>query len=232
MTDVSVLPFVRQPGHALGVDLTNRIGMPELWIRGDDRDREGQDLWHFYTDQLLGPAFGILGNGVMAGSMAMDGQYWRAFEKASPAMVRNPMKGYRYARDGVTTYNGDPLIEDVSPWQVLMQMQGFAPAEVAERYRINNRLKNREKEISDRRTGIMREMGDAMRKGEPIPEKAIKQMREFNREFPEWAITARSIKQSFQSRQRASARNELGVSINPKINDRLRAEQPPALYGA
>lgn len=218
------------PGHALGIDLTNRIGMPELWVRGDDRDREGQDLWHFYTDQLLGPAFGILGNFVMAGSMLDDGQYLRAFEKAAPAFLRNPAKAGRYAAGGVTTYQGDPLIEDVSPWQILMQAQGFAPAEVAERYRINSQLKNQEREISDRRRDIMRQIGDAIRKGDPIPERAIERLRGFNREYPEWAITPDSIRQSVRSRQRASARNELGVGLNPKLNDRLRAAQPPALY--
>lgn len=218
------------PGHALGIDLTNRIGMPELWVRGDDRDRDGQDLWHFYTDQLLGPAFSILGNFVMGGSMLGDGQYMRAFEKAAPAFLRNPAKAARYAAEGVTTYQGDPLIEDVSPWQILMQAQGFAPAEVAERYKINNRLKNQEREISDRRRGIMKQVGDAVRQGDPIPEKAIEQLREFNREFPEWAITPDAIRQSVRSRQRASARNEFGVGLNPKLNDRLRAAQPPALY--
>ena len=35
---------------------------------------------------------------------------------------------------------------------------------------------------------------------------------------------------SLQGRLRASARNESGVSLNPKLNDRLCGELAPALY--
>lgn len=218
------------PGHALGANLTNRIGMPDLWFQSSDRDLEGQDLWFYYLAQLAGPAIGIGGSLFTGTAQIADGQGMRGVEKMVPTFLRNGIRTARYASEGVNTTKGDPLIEDVNPWQLLMQLQGFTPAEVAERYKINNRLKNREQRVTDRRRDILRALGDPMRKGEEIPASAIEDMRRFNADYPEWAITSDAVRKSAQGRERASARNEFGISINPKINNRLRGEQPPALY--
>ncbi|MDP0928496.1 hypothetical protein Q0601_15020 [Paracoccus onubensis] len=140
------------------------------------------------------------------------------------------MQSYRFVTEGANTLNGDPLIEDMNPIEVLSKVAGFTPARLSERYQINNRLKNAERRVSDQRQAIHREIGDAIRAGEPVPAKALQRMREFNRDWPEWPITADTIQQSVRGRMRASQRNEFGVSLNPKINARLRAEQPPALH--
>lgn len=51
-----------------------------------------------------------------------------------------------------------------------------------------------------------------------------------NGRVPEYPITRDAIRQSIQSKNRASARNEMGVGLNPKLNDRLRGDRAPALY--
>ncbi|SEN87057.1 hypothetical protein SAMN04489859_102010 [Paracoccus alcaliphilus] len=219
------------PGHALGINLTNRIGMPDLWFQSSQRDLEGQDLWHYYLEQIAGPAVGIVGSMVSGAATLGEGHVMRGMEKMVPTFARNTIKTTRYATEGVNTFYGDPLVEDVSPWQLLMQLQGFTPAEVAERYQINNRLRNKQSRIEKRRKDIVREIGDAVRKGDEIPDSAVEKMRRFNQDIPEWAITADSIRQSVRARQRASDRNELGVALNPRLNRPLRESQPPSFYG-
>lgn len=218
------------PGHALGVDLTNRIGMPELWFRAPDKDLEGKDLWAFYLEQLAGPFFGIAGNMFTGASQIMDGQFLRGAEKMVPTFVRNTIKTGRYATEGVTTYYGDDLVDGLNPWQLLMQLSGFSPAEVAEQYEINNRLKRREKRIEDERKDLHRAATDALRDGSGVPASVMEKIRDFNRRHPEYPITGDTIKKSLQGRLRASARNESGVSLNPKLNDRLRGELAPSIY--
>lgn len=232
------------PGHLTGIDLTNRIGMPELLIRSSQRDLEGKDQWYYLLEQLAGPLAAIAGNAVVNGPTVIgqaanlvadsdnfDGdELTRAVEKVVPTFVRNVIKTGRYATDGVTTRNGDPVVDDLNPYQLLMQLQGFTPAEVAEQYKINNRLKNRERRITDKRQDIMRQIGDAVREGNPVPESALRKMREFNRDYPGWPITSNSIRQSVRSRQQASDRNEGGVSINKKLDGPLRESLAPAIY--
>ena len=218
------------PGQVTGLSLTGRIGMPDLWFRSPLQEVEGKDLWAHYTEQLLGPGFGIGGN-VLAGlSMVQDGKYMRGLEKMVPIFAGNALKSGRYISEGVTTYSGDPIIESVNPYQALVQAAGFTPAKVAERYDINSRLKRHEKDVLEDRKGIMREIGDAVRAGNPIPAKTVEKMRAFNAKWPEYPITADGIKQSLGARQRATQRNEFGVVLNPKLNDRLRGERAPALY--
>lgn len=218
------------PGQILGVDLKERIGMPNLWFRGPSRDLEGEDLYVHYVGELLGPTFGI-GAGLFRGlDYAADGEVYRGIETAVPKVIRDGMKAGRYAAEGVVTQNGDDILPDVNPWQMLMQASGFTPAQIAERYDINSRLKNQEARIMDERSAIHKRASEAMRGGEGLPPAVIEAVRDFNKRFPEYPITADTIRQSLQGRIRASQRNEFGVSLNPKLNDRLRGSQPPSIY--
>jgi N12 class adenine-specific DNA methylase len=218
------------PGTVTGTDLTNRIGMPDLWFRGPDRDMEGVDALSAYVTELLGPALGIVTGGVRGLDLVQDGEWWRGVETAVPKPVRDAMKAVRFAAEGATTLNDDPIIEDFTPLQLLAQVNGFTPAELADRYRINNHLKNQEKRIMDERRRIEHEIGDAIMAGEPVPARALEAMRAFNREYPEYPITRDSLKQSMRARRQASGRNEFGVALNPKLNARLRERLAPSVY--
>lgn len=219
------------PGQLTGVDLVNRIGMPNLWFRGSDRDLEGEDLYNAYLYEVLGPVVGGIAPGMVRGvGDVLGGDVERGVEAMVPKMLRDVMKAGRYVAEGVETRNGDTILESVNPYQALMQASGFTPAAIAERYQINSRLKNEEKRITDERTEIQRAAGDLIRAGEPISESVVEQIREFNATYPEYPITSDTIKQSVRSRIRASDRNEFGVALNPKLNDRLRGNQPPVIY--
>ena len=218
------------PGQVMGVDLTDRIGMPNLWFRGQDRDLEGADLYSAYVGDVLGPVYSV-GQGFFRGAqLAGDGEFWRGTEAAVPKVIRDAMKSARYLGEGAQTLNGDSLVENVNPYQALMQGIGFTPAEISERYDINTRLKNHEKRIIDRRSGLQKEAAASLTSGQGIDPGLLDQIKAFNREFPEYPITADTIRQSAQATARASQRQEFGVSLNPKLNDRLRGERAPAIY--
>lgn len=218
------------PGHVLGLDLKERIGMPNLWFRGTDRELEGEDLYNAYVGEILGPLYGIGAGFFRGATYAADGDFWRATETAVPKVMRDMMKAGRYTVEGVTTRNGDPLLESVNPYQVLVQASGFTPAQIAERYDINTRLKNQEARITDERQALHRAAGEEAQSGEGLSDATIGRIRDFNARYPEYPITPETIRQSMQSRLRASQRNEFGVSLNPKLNDRIRSDQPPSIY--
>lgn len=218
------------PGQILGIDLSERIGMPNLWFRGSDRDLEGSDLYASYVGEVLGPVFGI-GQGLFRGvQLASSGEWYRGVETAVPKVVRDVLKGGRFASEGALTLNDDPLIEDMSWHQIIAQLSGFTPAQLAERYDMNNRLKNAEKRIMGERQGLHRRVGEAIKAGEGVSEELMEEIRAFNERFPEYPITAKSISQSYKARARASERNEFGIQLNPKLNARLREEEAPAIY--
>lgn len=220
------------PGTVLGIDLTNRIGMPDLYFRTPDKDLEGEDLYFYYIEQILGPVFNMASSAMTGVSMLADGKMVRGIEKMVPNAPSDIIKAGRWITEGVNTYYGDPIVENIGPVEALATAAGFTPARIAERYEINNRLKRNEKRITDERKDIHREIGDALRQGEPIPEATLKRMQAFNTAYPEFPITPKSIRQSVRAREQSSARNEFGVSLNPKLNARLREERAPTVYAS
>ncbi|WP_078541243.1 PLxRFG domain-containing protein [Thioclava sp. DLFJ5-1] len=219
------------PGQITGTNLTNRIGMPDLWFRSPYAGLEGKDVWLNYLEQIAGPVVGALpGSFMRAAQLAQEGKIERGAETASPVWAKNIMKGVRYSTEGVTTLNGDPLIEDVSAYQAIVQALGFTPAQVSERYDINSRLKNQEREITSMRSDAMKAAAEELRAGQPISEKTIERIKDFNRQYPFYPISADNIRQSARARNRAHQRNEFGVGLNPKLNDYLRSNQPPSVW--
>lgn len=213
------------PGQVLGIDLTDRIGMPNLWFRDAPNDLEGGDLYSHYVMEVLGPAVGVGGGFFRGAQLASEGEWWRGTEAAVPKAVRDAMKSARYMGEGVQTLNGDTLVEELSPYQALVQAIGFTPAEIAERYDINSRLKDRERQITGERSDIQKAAAKAILAGEDIPADVLAQIGDFNTRYPEYPITGDTIRQSARSKKRALDRSEYGVVLNAKLNDRLRAER-------
>ncbi|WP_282028124.1 PLxRFG domain-containing protein [Paracoccus marcusii] len=218
------------PGQITGTDLTNRIGMAELWFRAPYDGMRSSDIgWHYVKD-LLGPsvgwAFGSIPQGL--GEIS-EGEYWRGTERILPKAVRDPMKAMRYAWEGVETKDGDIILEDVSIQQMLVQASGFTPAQVSQRYRQAGLLRKGQREIETRRRSLHKAATDAMRAGKGIPEKVIDQIRAFNREVPEWPVTSETIRSSYRGREAAAGRAQIGVNINPRLTNRLNEALPQAV---
>ena len=225
------------PGHVTGTNLTERLGMPNLWFRSPREGTEGQDVWTHYLNEVVGPVFG-LGGQWMSG-LSMIGDAWgegngdnlmRGAEKLVPNFISNGIiKPSRFGVYGANTYYGDPLM-DVGPLDVIKTAMGFTPAELAERYAINAKLKAREKAIMGRRSDLHKKIGNALNEGRGIPADVLEDLRAFNAEYPEHPVTPDTIKASMGSRARAKARNEFGAALNPKLNDRIRGDMPPSVY--
>ena len=218
------------PGDLLGIDLSNRIGMPDLWFRSPDRELEGKAEFEYWAIQLLGPSAGILRNVWVGASMAGDGHVERGVETIAPKFAKDPMKSVRYLSEGAQTLQGDPILEDMSPADAIKQALGFTPAELAERYERNRSMKNSEQRILDQRRAALNAFDQARRAGEDTSE-AEAAIAAFNEENPDYPITVRSLRQSMRSREQMRERKQGGVYLNPKLVDRLNEEAPPLVYG-
>jgi hypothetical protein len=215
------------PGQLTGWSLSERIGMPTLWFRENNRRMDADQWYSRMIEEMLGPVVGIGAGAARGVKYAMEGDIIRGVETAVPKVLRDAMRAGRYTLDGVTTRRGDDLLEDISLWQGMSQLIGFTPAEIAERYDVNSRLMNRQSSIMDRRSGIQQSIRDAIIGGDSISSRDMDLMMEFNREFPEYPITNDTLSASIRSKLAASGRNEFGVQLNPRLNARIRAEQPP-----
>jgi hypothetical protein len=173
----------------------------------------------------------------MAGNMfrgytqIQDGKVYRGIETASPKFIKDMMRAGRFAQEGVTNMRGDALVSELKPGELIAQMMGFTPAVVTEQYERNSALINAERRIMDARRQLMDRYAVAHKQGDTEETQKIREdIKAFNQENREVRITPDSIRQSLRSRQRYTSRTEGGVTLNPKLDRRLRDNLGDAIY--
>lgn len=214
------------PTNALtGADIHSRVSLSELWFRDADRELDGRGQYYHLLEQAAGPMGGVLKNVLVGKGLIDEGQVWRGVETMLPKALKDSMKAIRYQREGVNNLRGDPVLEDPSLMQTLMQLQGFTPTKLSRQYETNRSLKNYEQHIFDRRRHLMGALAMSIRleDGKARAE-AMAKIGRFNQTHPELAITPRTIRQSMKARERYSARAEAGVVLNPKLAAKLRSQ--------
>lgn len=219
------------PGYAFGVELSGRIGFGDLWFRSDDMDREGDSAYLYWLQQLLGPASSIPYTAVRGISQIQDGYTWRGMENLVPKAIRDPMKAYRYYSEGVTTKNGDPIVDEVGGWDVLKQAMGFTPARVTEQYKLNSYNMNKQKAITEERSKLLGDFYKAWKAGD---EKKVDQitdkMRAYSEKYPEMRIDGAAVRSSLSRREKYRGQALGGMNYNQKLIPRLQEEQPGKVY--
>lgn len=219
------------PGYAFGVELSGRIGFGDLWFRSDDMDREGDSAYLYWLQQLLGPASSIPYTAVRGISQIQDGYTWRGMENLVPKAIRDPMKAYRYYSEGVTTKNGDPIVDEVGGWDVLKQAMGFTPARVTEQYKLNSYNMNKQKTITEERSKLLGDFYKAWKAGD---EKKVDQitdkMRAYSEKYPEMRIDGDAVRSSLSRREKYRGQALGGMNYNQKLIPRLQEEQPGKVY--
>lgn len=219
------------PGYLSGVELSGRIGFGDLWFRSDDMDREGDAQFLYWLQQVLGASAGIPYNWYRGVSQINDGYTWRGIETMVPKAIKDPMKAWRYYNEGVSTKNGDPIVDDVGGWNIFKQAMGFTPAKVTEQYKMNNYNMNKQKAITEERSKLLGDFYKAWKSGD---EKKVDQitdkMREYSEKYPEMRIDGGTVRSSLARREKYRGSALGGMNYNQKLVPRLQDEQPGTVY--
>lgn len=205
-----------------GANISGRVGLDSLWIRDADRELDGRGMFNNLLEQAAGPMGGVLKNVLIGKQQVDEGHIMRGIETMLPKGLKDMIKAGRYATQGVNTLRGDPVVADLSPWEILLQANGFAPEKVSRQYETTRALKNYEQHILDRRKSLVNAFAMALRNGEAGDRASVlAKIRDFNKVNPELAITSSGLQQSIKNRARYSARAEAGIILNPKLSARL-----------
>lgn len=209
--------------NKLGADIGSRVSLSDEWFREPDKELEGQDAYYNLLESLAGPMGGMAKNWFVGNKMIADGNTWRGVETMVPKPVRDSMKAIRFAKEGDNTLKGDPIVDDVTTPEMLIQALGFQPTRIAEQSAENRALQNYSQQIQDKRQRLVNAFAIAMRTGdEDLRTNVIQRMQGFNATNPEIAISAANLRNNWMSRQKAAARTEHGVHLNKKVNEKVR----------
>lgn len=228
-TEIAGMMLNGVPGHLAGINLTRRIGMPELWFRSSDRVLEGEDAYAYWLSEMVGPVPGIAENAFRGAAKISDGDYFKGVEAMMPKMIRDLMKAYRYTTEGATTSSGLPLVDNVGVVDAMKQALGFTPARIAEAYEVNSRLKNRENRIETERSRIINAAMREVMAGD-LSDATLARVQSFNEANPDYPITGDAIRRAATGRARAERDTVGGIRLNRRLDARLREEAAPLIY--
>lgn len=208
--------------NAAGIDLGSRVKLDDMWFRDSRKNQDEVDALRTALVDLLGPTVGLTVNAAQAVKLWNEGHPNRALEMIAPAFVKNPLIAYRYSKEGVNTLKGDPLMEDMGPFLLMMQSLGIRSAELAERQYYNITKKGQEVEIINRRTNLLNGFAITFMSNDPEGfDRALKKIMEFNEKYPSVGIPAASLSRSIQERMKKSAQTDHGLYIDPRLRHLL-----------
>jgi hypothetical protein len=169
----------------LGVDIASRVSMNSLLYRQPFIDKDQAALYTLF-EQLGGPVAGTIlsvDRGVKL--ITEQGEVQRGLEAMAPAAMRNISKFQRFSTEGANTMRGNPIVDDINPYNSFMQLLGFAPADYVENLKVNSSERRRQNVVDERRRKLMRRHNMAKTEGDREEIREVrKKIREFNQSLP------------------------------------------------
>jgi hypothetical protein len=202
-----------------GVDLANRVKLSDLWLRDQDDQLEGKNLYRSYLEMLAGPVVGGVGSSVFeAMRLAEEGHYQRAAEKATPKFIKDVLTAARFGMEGgANNLKGEP-ITDLTPFEVFMKASGFNADRLSAMYEMNSQAKTLEQRILQRRTTLIAAYGMAALNGDVEGVQRAKQkIAAYNAKKPAMPIDQKSLRSSLKARERYRETSDSGIYLNPKL---------------
>ena len=216
--------ITRGVGNAAGVDLASRTKLDDMWFRDSRKNQDETEALQSFLVEQLGPTVGLAINAAEAMKLFNTGHTDRAIEMISPAFIKNPLVAIRYGNEGVNTLAGDPLVEDVGSFSLLMQSLGLRPADVAEIQFRNITIKGQEQAILKERQNLLNLYGISfMANDSSTLEKAYERIEKFNTKHPSKVILAKTLTTSIKERMTKSAQSEHGLYIDKNLRAVLDA---------
>ncbi len=123
--------------------------------------------------------------------------------------------------------------EDLSLPEALLQISGFSPSRLNERYDANTAIKGYEQAVLKKRERILNAYATALRVNDQGAVADLnRRLVAWNRAHPELAIDRATLRRSMTQRARYTARAESGIVVDQRIAQRAKEQGRFAFAGA
>ena len=150
----------------LGVDISSRTGFTDLVWRDDPKRLAEVGMPAYVAELALGPSVGVVNSFRRGMNDIEQGHTERGIEAMLPAVVRNLAKAIRFGIEGATTKEGVKLVDDPNAYELVMQLIGFTPKELGDRYSDNEIMKSAQRNGLERRTALLARLNLAKQEGD------------------------------------------------------------------
>ncbi|MGI9136099.1 MAG: PLxRFG domain-containing protein [Candidatus Nanopelagicales bacterium] len=210
--------------QTLGVNLADRMGLNDLWFRDARKSPDEVSAMQAFLVSLMGPSVGLGITAAEALKQVKEGHIWRGMETASPAIIKNALKGIRisdtFGEGKATNLKGNLLIDDFGIGEVVGQSIGFAPERLAQKQKANIEMKTAEQEIITKRQSLLNAYFMAFdTKDSDMMERVSEKISRFNKSNPTMGIKGSNLSRSIRDKYRQRMLSQLtgGMNVNKKL---------------
>ena len=192
----------------VGADVSRRIGLGNMGdlINGEPPPGiSSAQKFGWYAGRALGPAGGMVMDGVRVLDELEKGNLVEAIRYGTPKGIRDMVKAFQVATDGVKS-GGNTIMkgEDVSPYSFALMIMGVNPLDVSLAQEESRYLKNISAVLSQRRAGLVKDLAEAgVNQDEDAKEAAIEEINRWQQAHPKLQITMQNVVQAIKRRQKS-----------------------------
>jgi hypothetical protein len=211
--------LTRGIGNAAGLDIAGHVKLDDMWRLDSRRNNQDQvQALQSFLINLLGPTAGLFVNAAEASKLYNEGHADLAMEKILPAFLRGPALSYRYAQEGVLTKSGDVLMNELGPFELVMQSLNVRPAKLAEIQYYNITVKGQEQAVQKERQNLLNLYALAfMSNDSDTLDTVYDKIDEFNDKHPSLDIPSKSLSTTIKDHMKRSSETEHGLYIDKKL---------------
>jgi hypothetical protein len=211
--------LTRGIGNAAGLDIAGHVKLDDMWRLDSRRNNQDQvQALQSFLVNLLGPTAGLFVNAAEANKLYNEGHADLAMEKILPAFLRGPALSYRYAQEGVLTKSGDVLMNELGPFELVMQSLNVRPAKLAEIQYYNITVKGQEQAVQKERQNLLNLYALAfMSNDSDTLDTVYDKIDEFNDKHPSLDIPSKSLSTTIKDHMKRSSETEHGLYIDKKL---------------
>jgi hypothetical protein len=205
-----------------GTAIGERVGVNDLWGRDTKEAKTNREGMLAYVTDKMGPSVSLGLSVADAFDAFAVGDDVKAWDKLSPAAIRNIRYAMRLADEGIKDSKGNEVVppDDISTGRFLAQAIGFRPAEVARMADINYKLSGAQIKIQNEQTRLMTEAKIAVRTQDEKDfdklDKVMDKVDEFNQRHPSYPIDANTLLDSIITDMEKRAEAQYGVNVDEK----------------
>jgi N12 class adenine-specific DNA methylase len=205
-------------------DISGRVGLNQMILPDIREGLEGRDLWEEIAVSALGPVAAIAGGALDGMQQISRGRVATGLEAMLPAVLRAPVRAYRYGTEGAVDRTGITIVDEVSAAGVAGQVLGLSPSEVRHATEGRSAIYRADKALVDRRSTLMAMYAKAQMANDADGLADVReQIASFNEKHPGRRITPQNLRASIAARRRRIAQAEQGIYLPFNRRDAMEA---------
>lgn len=200
----------------IGVDVASRTGFNGLIWKDDPQRMSEVGIFLYTLEQAMGPSYGAFLSAQRGVELFKEGEYQRSIEAITPSFIRNGFKALRMAEEGVRNKDGTPVVDNVSKYNLMMQLAGFNPKDVAEARERAGVARKFHDTLMKRRSKLINEFNAAWREGDQKElDKVWEKIQAYNAKNPQktYYIKNSALRRSIKDRSKRQLQSVDGLYL-------------------